>query len=285
MNPRVARISRLLAIFALGLLAGVYLQHRWPLGRWREHVAPRPAVAQITLADIAALPAHRRLVVVVAGQSNAANHGETRAFAGKGVYAYHDGRLLAAEDPLPGGDQIGGSIWTRLGARLMLAGDYDAVVFAVNALGATRVDQWAPGGEHHPRLASTLDELIAAGLPPDFFLWQQGETEGWDNTASGPDYARSLRALLDAVWAVSPSTTVCIAEATYGAHTPSNAQIRAAQQVIESLPRTLPGPDLDSLDAPWRADGVHFNQRGLEAAADLWLESLRPALKKRASGP
>lgn len=285
MTPRTARISRLLAIFALGLLAGVYLQHRWPLGRWREHTAPRAAIAPVSLADIAALPANRRLVLVIAGQSNAANYGAPRAFAGPGVYAYHEGRLHLAEDPLPGGDQAGGSIWTRLGAKLMLTGDYDAVVFSVHALGSTTVGDWAPGGGNHPRLASTLDGLVSAGLAPDFFLWHQGETEGWDKTSSGSAYARSLRSLLDAVWSASPSTTVSVSLATYGAHTPANAQIRAAQQEIENLPRAVSGPDLDALDAPWRRDGVHFNERGLEAAADLWLESLRPALKKRSHSP
>lgn len=271
----------LLCVFALGLVAGVYLQHRWPLGRWREHIARPPVPVSVTLADIAAIPDGRRLVIVVAGQSNAANHGQPRARAGAGVYAYHEGRLYPAADPLPGGTQVGGSIWTRLGARLMLTGDYDAVVFAINAVGSTRAADWAPGGPLHPRLATSLQELAAAGLAPDFFLWHQGETEGWSPSASGIDYLDTIWKILASVRTVSPSTTCVVAQATFGAEFPGNAQIRAAQKHAATLPGAIAGPDLDLLQAGHRSDGSHFNQTGLEAAADLWLAALRPALQSR----
>lgn len=271
----------LVATFGLGLVAGVYLQHRWPLGRWREHIAQPPVPVSTTLADIAAIPAPRRLVIVVAGQSNAANHGHPPARAGAGVYAYHEGRLYPASDPLPGGTRFGGSIWTRLGAKLMLTGDYDAVVFAVNAVGSTPASDWAPGGPLHPRLSATVGGLVAAGLPPDFFLWHQGETEGWSPSASGIDYLDTIKSLLASVRGLSPATTCVVARATFGADIPGNAQIRAAQTRAATLPGAIPGPDLDVLREEYRSDGVHFNQTGLEAAADLWLSALRPALKSR----
>lgn len=269
-----------LAILLFGVALGVYLQHRWPLGRWREHIAPAPARAEPTLADLARLPRDRVLVIAVAGQSNAANYGESRASAGEGVYVYHQGRLFLARDPLPGGDQKLGSIWTRLGARLRLTGGHDVVLFSINAVGSTRVADWAPGGALHPRLATSIQELTAAGLAPDLFLWQQGESEAWDPAASGVDYLRSLRELLGFVRSAVPGCRSVVALATHGRTEAVNAQIRAAQAAAAAESGALPGPDLDQLGNRYRPDGVHFNQRGLERAAALWHEAIAPALDR-----
>jgi Carbohydrate esterase, sialic acid-specific acetylesterase len=284
-SQSMSRSARLLAAaFALGIVAGIFVQHRWPLGRLRDRLldpAPPPAPAAVTPADLAALPSPRRLVLLVSGQSHAANHGSVRAQGGPGVHVFHDGELLRATDPLPGGDARGGSIWTRLGARLINTGDYDAIVLAIAAQGSSSVADWAPGGALHPRLETTLRQLSAAGLPPDFFLWLQGETEAWQPDFPGPRYAASLEQLLATVRASAPRATSLVALSTFASHTDRNAQIRAAQGTAATLPQTLPGPDLDTLDARHRAGGVHFNEAGLEAAADLWLAALRPALEAR----
>ncbi|MEY2881705.1 MAG: hypothetical protein RLZZ15_4085 [Verrucomicrobiota bacterium] len=269
--------SKLAAVFALGVLAGIGVQHRWPLGRIRDEFSTRPASAPRTTADLAALPRARRLVVVAVGQSNAANFGATRGAAGAGVYAFARGELFQATDPLPGGDGYGGSVWTRLGARLIAAGDREAVVFAVVAKGSTRVTDWAPSGPEHPRLISTLRDLAAAGLPPDAICWWQGETEGRDPAAAGHDYAAALAALVAACRAAAPEAVFLAAQSTTHADSPANQQIRLAQT---AAPATRPGPDLDRLGAEFRADGTHLNARGLDAAAALWLEALRRELPR-----
>lgn len=282
---RMPRSTHLIAAaFFVGLIAGVYLQHRWPLGRVLDsirHPAPVPTPVNIDPSRIASIPAPRRLVILVSGQSNAANYGSVRAKAGPGVYVFHDNQLFPAADPLPGADNRRGSVWTRLGARLMYTGDYEAIVFAVTARGSSTVENWAPGGALHPLLDSTLRQLSAAGLSPDFFLWHQGETEAWQAQASGARYAGALAELIRHVRSAAPGVISLAALSTYGAHTDGNAQIRAALAAAASLPGVLPGPDLDSLDAPYRSDGVHLNEAGLDAAADRWLAALRPALDAR----
>jgi hypothetical protein len=271
-------------LFGAGLATGLYVQHRWPLGRWRQQGESRPTLASLSLSDIARLPAARRLVLVAAGQSNAANYGEPRGAAGAGVYAFAGGRLFQAVDPLPGADGTGGSPWTRLGAQLIVTGRYDAVVLAVVARGSTRASDWAPGGRWHGRLVGTLRDLAAVGLPADYILWQQGETEGWLPEAAGREYLAVLQSLIAACRKASPQSEFFVAQATYGSHTPSNEQIRLAQAEATALPGAAAGPDLDTLDAAYRRDGIHFNNRGLEAVADLWLAALQPRLDRRATG-
>jgi hypothetical protein len=72
-------------VFLGGVLTGIYVQHRWPVGRWGEDRGPAPEPARIDAVALAGLPEERRLVLVLAGQSNAANYGSERADAGPGA--------------------------------------------------------------------------------------------------------------------------------------------------------------------------------------------------------
>ena len=270
------------ALFGAGLATGLYVQHRWPLGLWRQHWEYRPTLAPLAPPDIARLPPARRLVLVATGQSNAANYGEPRGAAGAGVYAFAGGRLFQAIDPLPGADGTGGSIWTRLGARLMATGHYDALVLAVVAQGSTSAKDWSPGGQRHFQLIATLHDLAATGIPADFIMWQQGETEGWTPQADGREYLETMRSLIAACHETAPGSVFLVAQATYGGHAPSNVQIRFAQAEAATWPGTAAGPDLDALDGAFRRDGIHFNGRGLETSATLWLAALQPQLDRRA---
>ena len=265
------------ATLIVGMLAGIYVQHRWPLGRVFQDNGPAPVSASRSLTEVAGLPRSQRLVIVAAGQSNAGNHGSTRASAGAGVYAFAEGRLFNATDPLPGASGTGGSVWTRLGARYIVEGHYQAVVIAPIAQGSTRVDDWAAGGRCHPRLMDTLQQLTAAGAPADFILWQQGETEAWEE-GSGAQYSQTLQSIVKACHRVSPETRFVIARSTYATGETLNEQIRLTHAEPQRV-GALPGPNLDQLSHDYRSDGVHFNDRGLSAAAALWFEALSPYLK------
>ena len=268
---------------ALGLVAGVWIQHRWPLGRVRDELSVNHQRAPLAPADLARLPPERRMVLVCVGQSNAANYGEPRAAAGANVYAFADDQIFTAIDPLPGGDGYGGSVWTRLGAKLALSTKADAIVFAVVAEGSTRVADWAPGGRCHERLVRTLHQLRSAGLPADFVLWQQGEQEGRGAAVSGHDYARDLAAVHHTTRQFFPDATFLVAQSTFGAGTALNEQVRLAQAAAGRQPGAGVGPDVDRLGEAYRRDGIHFNARGLSAAADLWFDALQVPLARRAA--
>ena len=268
----------------LGLVAGVYLQHRWPVGLWFAPKVPSREPAVLSVSAVASLPAADRFVIVALGQSNAANHGSTRASGGAGVYAFADGKLYPAIDPLPGASGAGGSIWTRLGARLVARNVSKHVVIAAVAQGSTRVSDWVRGGRCHEALHSTLRSLAAAGLEPNCIIWQQGESEAWSAGASGSAYADSLATIVASCRELFPTVPFYVAQSTFGASEVLNEQIRLAH-TTQRPAGTAAGPNFDQLDAPFRSDGIHFNDRGLSAAAELWFESLRPLWAHRAAPP
>ncbi len=165
-----------------------------------------------------------------------------------------------------------------------MTGDYDAIVIAVVAQGSTRLADWAPGGAYHDRLCATLRQLAAANLPADFLLWQQGETEASSASAAGRDYLAELGQLHLACRQIFPDVIFVAAHSTYGASLSVNEQIRLAQAGAARLPNAMAGADLDRLGEKYRSDGAHFNDRGLSAAADLWLEALNVSLDQRKRG-
>lgn len=265
--------------FALGVVAGIYVQHRWPVGRWRAEMSRDVQPAEPALADLAAIPRERRLVLLCLGQSNAANYGSARSQAGPKVYAFAGGRLYVAKDPLPGGDGYGGSIWTRLGARIAATGDYDAVVFAVAAQGSSYAADWAAGGSRHAQLTTTLEALASANLRPDAVLWVQGEQEAREAHTSAAAYAAQVRAVAAECRRVAPHAPFYVAVASFGAET--NEQIPLAQRQLTAEPGFAAGPDLDQLRGPYRSDGIHFNEDGLQAAAERWFEALAPTVNRQ----
>ncbi len=226
---------------AVGLAAGIWLQHRWPLGRVRAELSVKRVGARMAAPDLARLSPERRLVLVCIGQANAANYGEPRAAAGANVDACADGQLSSSIAPLPGGDGDAGSIWTRLGAKLALTTKAEAIIFAVVGEGSTHAADWAPGGRPHERLLRTLRQLDVAGLPADFILWQQGEQESRVAAVSGRDYARELAAVHDTTRQFPPDAAFLVAQATFGAGTALNEQVRLPSPPPTRSPGPAPG--------------------------------------------
>ena len=248
--------------FVAASVAGVLAQRSGLIARVgpaREYVA------------LSALRGKRAAVLVCFGQSNAANYGEPRAACSGPVYSWHLGKLSRAADPLPGAGGDGGSVWTRLGPRLL--GEkpkYEAVVIASIAIKGTSVDQWAPGGEHHPSLISTLRELQSADLAPTHLLWQQGENEALQG--GDPDaYRDRFGAMAAAIRAAGVTVPIYVAKASRNYGNVSEP-IRAAQAaLVNQEARVLAGPDADLLGDDCRLpDRTHLNARGLDRCAQAW---------------
>ena len=149
-------------------------------------------------------------VFVVAGQSNAASHGEERQTSKTGRVATFDGqRWHLSNDPQPGASGGGGSFMPPFGDAMVQRLNVP-IGFVACGVGATSVRQWLPPGSRFanpPTLEGNVRKLpdgewecigqIYQGfvgrmkpLGPNGFravLWHQGESD-----ANQPDPARSL---------------------------------------------------------------------------------------------
>ncbi len=198
-------------------------------------------------------------VLLVVGQSNAANYGDA-PHTGSAHINFYEGRCYPARDPLLGASGDRAAVWTRLGG-----GPY---LIAPVAKGGSLMWHWRPGGPLFPRLERTLGQLRAAGLDPDHVLVVQGESEG----SSGHDpegYERAAVRLLTYLRATG--ATIWFATTSRCRSAP-NASIRLAQERARRATGTLAGPDLDRI--PDRANICHFGPGGLHRIASEWTARL-----------
>lgn len=255
-------------------------------------------------------------IFFVAGQSNAANHGEEKQSPLTGRVAAFDGRKWhLAKDPQPGASGGGGSFVPPLGDALVTRFNVP-VGFIACGIGATSVREWLPKGVSFPnpptiesrvrRLPNgqweskgeAFDSIVArmkqAG-PRGFraVLWHQGESDAnqrdTTRTLPGKLYRNYLEKLiLDSRREIGWDAPWFVAQASY--HVPgdeSSPDIRAAQSALWKDGVALEGPDSDALKSDWRergGQGVHFSGKGLREHAARWAEKIAPWLELQLKG-
>jgi len=220
-------------------------------------------------------------VVLTFGQSNAANAGEERYAARGAVHVFNifDMKFYRAVDPLPGASHDGGSVWGRVGDKLIDAGIAKSVLIVPIAFGATYIKDWAPGGHHHRRLLFALHRLKLAGIEINMLCWHQGEADANHTGMSGAEYCAQFQTMLRALRDAAVKAPVYVALATLcegDPHPYQNAvEIRRGQRKVISIrDQVLPGPDTDLIGIEHRRDGCHFSASGQELAAQAWFKAI-----------
>jgi hypothetical protein len=213
------------------------------------------------------------VVLLILGQSNAANHSYTRGRSSYGAL-WFDGRCYAITDPLAGATGTGGSIWSALALSTGANSGQRDLMLVVQAVDATRVSDWLGPGSISDRLASTLDALRAQRLAVSAVLWQQGEADAREGT-SNEVYAAALTILIHRLRDHGISGPVLLARSTRCRNAGSEDIRRAVARVAQKEPDVFLGPDTDALGDEFRSDGCHFNDAGRQRVADAWLKVLR----------
>ncbi len=283
-----------------------------PAGGWHR-LEVRAVSADRVLAEAAVEHVGVGEVFVVAGQSNAANHGEEKQATTCGRVVSFDGhRWQFANDPQPGATGAGGSFLPPFGDAM--AQRFGVPVgFVACGVGATSIREWLPRGSRFPnpptlvgrvrQLADgtweskgeAFDMLVARmkSLGPRGFravLWHQGESDANQQdptrTLPGNLYREYLEQLIrESRRALGWEAPWFVAQVSY--HVPgdeASPDIRAAQAAVWKDGVALPGPDSDALKGGLRENhgqGVHFSGPGLRAHAAAWVEKVAPWLEQR----
>lgn len=220
------------------------------------------------------------IVVVAAGQSNAANFSGDRfksRYPGR-VLSVFAGRCYEAESPLLGADNIQGEIWTEVGNRLIGKGA-NRVVIVPTAIGGTAIDAWAPGGRLNREFVAAMRE---SPYRPTHIVWLQGEADDLQGTGTEA-YRRDFASMVGSIRAAGIAAPLYVSIATRCERNPANPAWRAdnpvarAQRLVVNGRDVLPGVDTDEL-VPLgdRYDGCHFGGRGAARVAESVADLLRP---------
>jgi len=213
-------------------------------------------------------------ILIVSGQSNAANFGEDSYIPQNKVYEYNHGFCFLAQDPLVGANGGFGSVWIRLADKLIEKGIYENVIISAAAVGGSSVKSWAMGGQNFPLLFKSLADLKSKGIKPTHFLWHQGETDGAKGT-SKEDYKAYFGNMYNSLKKNGFKGSAFIAIASRCNSLPFK-EIQDAQKELAKENKDIElGPNTDLIYGKLdRYDNCHFSATGLEKHANAWLDVL-----------
>jgi Carbohydrate esterase, sialic acid-specific acetylesterase len=215
----------------------------------------------------------RTAVLLIAGQSNAANHGAQRHVTRypDRVVNFMGGRCAVAASPLLGSTGFAGEYWTLMADQLIDAGTFDQVILAPVAVGASDIAQWAKGGALNTSMLPLLQDLTTH-YRVTHVLWHQGESDFALKTDPSR-YKDEFLSFADTLRANGVDATIFVSTATrclIGWSDPN--PIRTAQQELAAKsPGFAPGVDTDKLlSAQDRYDDCHFADSGEQKTAKAW---------------
>jgi hypothetical protein len=220
---------------------------------------------------------NRTMVLLIAGQSNAANSGGQRYSGDPGVINFFAGKCYQAQSPLLGSTGIAGDSWTLLGNKLVRDQIADQVILIASAMSGTSIVKWQEGAPLNGMLQSVIADATKHFEITDV-LWHQGE---WDvGVLTKEEYAKKFLSLVKTIRASGVSAPIYVSIATRCEVTdipwkPDN-EIAAAQHALPDLHnKILQGVNTDDLLKPLdRMDDCHFAQSGQEKMAEEWVKLL-----------
>ena len=217
----------------------------------------------------------RTAVILIFGQSNGANSGDTLYRPTHFVLNFNlfDGLSYVAEDPLLGTTEKRGNFASRMADMLLEGGFFDRVVLAPISVGGSRIEEWTTGGTRHRRLQVALKRGAEAGLRFTHLLWHQGETNA-RHEPDGMRYVASFMNIHAAIRRYGVDAPIYVAQATICDGEPVES-IRAAQRaLVNPALGILAGPDTDTIGPEDRFDRCHMAETGLIKHAQLWVKAI-----------
>lgn len=221
----------------------------------------------------------RTAVLLIAGQSNSANHGAEQfssAHPGK-IFNYFAGHCYPAASPLLGATGIRGESWTPLADRLVEAGLFDRVIIVTTGIGGTKIARWQEGGDLNKMMLGVIADL-QRHYRVTHFLWHQGERDLNLGTTSA-DYAVSFTSLAASLRAAKVDAPIFVSVGSRcgqpGDWKDEDAITIAQRGLVDSARGLFAGPETNRLVPPEnRYDRCHFAGAGQRAFADAWVRIL-----------
>ncbi|HTJ56410.1 MAG TPA: sialate O-acetylesterase [Devosiaceae bacterium] len=230
----------------------------------------------------------RTAVLLVLGQSNAANHGgqRYRSEYGAQVVNFFGGKCFVAASPLLGSTDARGEYWTQLGNLLIASGKFDNVVIAPLAFTGSEVARWARGGDINGLLVETARQIEEGGYGVTDVLWVQGEADYVKGTSTDA-YRERFLSMVDTLRGQDIEAPVYVAIASkclepsnggFKVNAPDNPVVRAQLALSKSGNGLKQGVNTDSLlDEVDRYDDCHIDGTGSDKVSRAWADLLLAA--------
>jgi Carbohydrate esterase, sialic acid-specific acetylesterase len=284
-----------LSLFVVGAIVGAWagVARIWPVrySLFLLEGPPKPFVLEPESPPLALDPAGRLLkyagkievpcpkqtertaVLLIAGQSNAANSAAQRHETRHPdrVLNFMSGRCYVAGSPLLGATGFAGEPWTLMADQLIDAQAFERVILALIAVGGSNIAQWAKGGALNNSMIPLVQDLVTH-YRVTHVLWHQGESDFTLKT-DAISYKRQFQSFAETLRANAVEAPVFVSTATrcLPGWSEPNA-IQTAQKALASGQSGFKaGVDTDRLLMPQdRYDDCHMADSGEVKTAKAW---------------
>jgi hypothetical protein len=181
-----------------------------------------------------------------------------------------------------------------LGQKIIKSNMYDTVRFVNIGVGGTKLEWWLKSfnGERENRtddnfvyksVNKRLWERVLFAIKImkeqdfhyNYILWHQGESDAYFKTSKA-DYYWQMKEFINSIRKIGINAPFYLSVATRLWGGVINSGIQDAQkQVVCDTDNCYLGVVTDILDSNYRGDDLHFNDKGMEAVSDMWLDVLR----------
>jgi hypothetical protein len=217
----------------------------------------------------------RTLVLLIAGQSNAANSGGQRCIGSDGVINYCAGRCYAAQSPLLETTGIAGDSWTPLGNKLIDDGIADNVILIASAITGASIVKWQDGAPLNLMLQEVARDAQKQ-YKITHVLWHQGEVDV--GVLRSDQYLEKFQILVKSIRRAGVDAPIYVSVATrceYPAWRSDNPIAMAQRSLPSPEDLIFAGVDIDSiLGSLDRMDDCHFAASGQEKMASARVKIL-----------
>lgn len=148
------------------------------------------------------------------------------------------------------------------------------MIIAPIAVASTRIEQWVPGSEFFLRLVAVSTYLYNFSIPITAVLWQHGEGNPCASDEDAARYTADLHSIVRLLRGHFVEAPVYVALSTVCGGGANEFTRKALLGSVSTELNIRPGPDTDTLGHEYRYDMCHFNQRGTEAQAQMWAETI-----------
>lgn len=238
-------------------------------------------VEEVNLQDISR---NKLMVVLAFGQSIASNTGIGKYLSNDNVFNLDsDGKVYRAQDPMKWADGVNGSVWSRLGDKIIDEKGCENVIFITIGVGGTPISRWSREGDlNKSKLIPALKKAKDMGLTITHVLWHQGSSDVGNSKEYYVDKFNGIVETIRNEGAMAPIyVSIHSGDGDYPHNSEINKnkrnQIRDAQKALINNKDIFQGPNTDeeiTLESR-QEDKLHFNEIGNEEFAELWIKCIK----------
>lgn len=267
-----------MVLIALGWLAALFFSHAKTAFEHYRQQKDRFRNEPITHASQP--NCNSPLVILIIGQSNAANFGEDSRRDTSlldNTFMLCESSYVPLSTPMCGASGRKDHPWARMATILRKSTNYDCIILANTAIGGASLATLS-SFFHASAINQTAVQLIIDFGKIDVVIIQQGESQ----LGKSSEYSGEFFHFLSNVPAIA-DIPILLSRTSYCNGRSDPALIDAQNQVISANRRVFPGPNTDKYTSlKFRSsDQCHFNSHGLDQLGIEWATAINELLCKK----